>query len=131
VHINSKTHHHTQIISCPLLLLLHNAVLHTVKLPSEIPPLLHLNILSASMTNSNVFLVVHGVTWPLNVQVLPSYFSPSNTSKLIQNMLIMLPQLGRIFTVLIISMLFSHHLQRLYYDGCPPTLALAINTIAL
>ena len=128
--INSKTHHHTQIIPCPLLLLLHNVVLHTVKLSFEIPPLLHLHILSTSMTNSNVILVVHGSLGHSMFKSCQVISPPSNTSKLIQNMLIMLPQLGRIFTVLIIAMLFSHHPQHLYHDGCLPTVALTMDTIA-
>jgi hypothetical protein len=50
-------------------------------------------------------LVVHGITQPLGVQVLPGHHSYSYTSKLIYTMLIVLPQLGRIFTVQIINKL--------------------------
>ena len=52
-----------------------------------------------------MMLVIYGVTWPLSVQVLPRHVSSMNTSRLIQIMFIVLPQLGRIITVLIISVM--------------------------
>ena len=52
-----------------------------------------------------MMLVIYGVTWPLSAQVLPRHVSSRNTSRLIQIMFIVLPQLGRIITVLIISVM--------------------------
>lgn len=71
----------------------------------EVPPLLYYDIHSYNVRNSNMMLVIYGVTWPLSVQVLPRHVSSMNTSRLIQIMFIVLPQLGRIITVLIISVM--------------------------